>query len=128
MLPNKKWLGTALIIGIVLMVIFQVYLYKGDFSKTHSINSLFLSGLTEACIGGLLAIIQTGVFDIVVNTIRYFWRAVSQLGRWVKANETDDDDLTLFDPEKRKRKHPLPLSCVCIGLVFCLISFAVSYL
>jgi hypothetical protein len=129
MLSNsKKWLGASLLIGLLFMVIFQLYLYKGEFNKVHLINLLFLSGLTEACIGGLFAIIQTGVFDIVSNTIRYFWRSVSNLGRWVKQNEIDDEPLVLFDPEKRKRRHPLALSSVWVGLILCLISFVLSYL
>jgi hypothetical protein len=129
MLSNsKKWLGASLLIGLLFMVIFQLYLYKGEFNKVHLINLLFLSGLTEACIGGLFAIIQKGVFDIVSNTIRYFWRSVSNLGRWVKQNEMDDEPLVLFDPEKRKRRHPLALSSVWVGLILCLISFVLSYL
>lgn len=125
---SKKWLGIAFLIGLVLMVIFQVYLYKSEFSTTHLINILFLSGLTEACVGGLIAIVQTGVFDIVVNSIRYFWRAVSQLGRWVKDNEMEDNELVLFDHEKRSRRHPLPLSCAWVGLLLCLISFVLSFI
>jgi hypothetical protein len=126
---SKKWLGASLLIGLILMVFFQFYLYKGEINKLHFINLLFLSGLTEACIGGLFAVIQTGVFDIVGKTIRYFWRSVSNIGRWVKENEMDDDEpLVLYDPEKRRRKHPLPLSCVWVGLILCVISFVLSYL
>ncbi|WEG11927.1 DUF3899 domain-containing protein [Pullulanibacillus sp. KACC 23026] len=122
---NLKWTLYSFAGCLLLSLIFQFYMYKNVFNLTDLINDLFLAGLTFFCIGGFMFVIQSGFFDVPVNSIKMFWRSVSKLGRWIRDNEGDEDQ-PLYDYGKRKSRHPFALSSALIGLFFCLLSFALS--
>lgn len=121
-----KWMSLSFIGCLVLMIIFQFYLYQTSFTFTHFINDLFLAGLVFVAIGGLFYVIQSGFFDVPMYTIAKFWKGVTNIGRWVEENEFEEDEKPIYDHEKRKRRHPFPLSSVVVGLLFCIISFILS--
>ncbi len=119
----------AIIIGLIILFIFDVVFYK-SIGSLALINSAFLTGLVLFIAGAVFFVIQGGFFDGVAFGMKRFFTSISRSAEYAHSIEEENKKLSENKHKPRVIKSRLALTypLITAGLLFILLSMIASYL